>query len=254
MKQLIGLCFVVLIIIACGGNGNYTYELIREETHSWSSVGITSVEATTVNGDIEVSSRQDTTITLDVRKRCFGEDSLDAEEHIALIEIATQINSGVLEVDADMPSDEDRSYQASFDFRMPDDIYVDLVTLNGDVAVKDMIGGAKIQSTNGSLRFQNFAGNADADTENGSIDCEMNVVVATDIITLSSENGNAIVNMPSDAAVTFDLRTTNGSITISDFTNVVYTINEAHHKTGTINGGGATLDVTLTNGDVLVDG
>lgn len=253
MKKLFGLLIVSFLFIACNGDGDYTYEMVREESHSWSSVGVTSIEVDDVNGDIEVAARQDTIITLDVTKRCFGEDSIDAEEHIANIEIATQVSGGILMVDADMPSDQERSYSATLDIRAPDALYLDLLTLNGNVTVRNMVNGATIHSTNGNISMQNFQGNIDGETTNGTIECDMDAFAANETMTLSSGNGNVNVDLPSTVAASFDLRTTNGDITITGFSNISYTTNEPHHKVGTINSGGATIDINATNGNIVLD-
>jgi DUF4097 and DUF4098 domain-containing protein YvlB len=254
MKKLYGTLAIVLLCIACNGEGDYTYEMIREETHSWSSVGIVRVDVDDVNGDIDVTARQDTTITLDVTKRCFGEDSVDAEEHITNIEITTQITSGELAVEADMPTDQERSYSASLDFRMPDSLYMYLLTINGSITVRNMRNGASIYTTNGALSVQNFEGSINGETLNGNIVCDMNALTSSEGIDLLSENGDITTDVPSTVTATFDLSNNNGNITISGFTNVVYTTNQPNHKAGTINGGGATIDIYTNNGNIDLNG
>jgi DUF4097 and DUF4098 domain-containing protein YvlB len=245
---------MIILFTGCESDTDYTYEMIREETHSWSSIGIASIDVDDVNGDIDITARQDTTITLDVTKRCFGEDSVDAEEHIVNIEITTQISSGVLTVEADMPSDQERSYSASLDFRIPDSVYVDLLTVNGSITLRNMRNGATIHSTNGALSIQNSEGSIDGETLNGNIECDMNIFTSSETMDLLSENGNIDVDIPSSVSASFDLSNNNGDITISGFTNVVYTINEPNHKAGTINGGGATIDIVTNNGNIDLNG
>ncbi len=253
MKKILISLFTILILIACSGEKNYTYELTRSETHSWSSTGINSIDANTINGSIDVTARQDTTITLDITKKCLGEDSIDAEEHIAEIEISTNISGGELFVNAYMPDEQDRDYTASFDFRMPEVLYLDLSTINGSIAITNMLGGAKVRSINGGFTFQNVEGAIEGETTNGSIDCDMNQLLANESITFTTDNGSVLINLPTAVAVSFDLENDNGNISITGFTNVNYTTNEPRHKVGTINGGGAPIDVITINGDISLE-
>lgn len=254
MIKLFGAILVIISLIACGNDhADYTYELTKKETYTWAGVGITSLDASTVNGDVAVTARQDAAITLDVTKECLGEDSTDAEEHITNIEINTDVNGSELIVDADMPGDDDRNYSASLDFLTPNSLYLDLLTTNGSITIRNMLGGARIRSTNGGLMLDNFEGSIDGETVNGSIECDMNDLAVNESLSFLTANGNATISLPLTVTASFDLENTNGDIDITGFANVNYSLNEVHHKVGTINGGGAQIDVTVTNGDITLE-
>lgn len=254
MKKLLGGLFIVMLIIACGSDpANYTYELTKDETYTWAGIGITSLDASTVNGDVTVNARQDAAIALTVTKECLGEDSTDAEEAMANIQINTDVNGSELIVDVDMPGDDERDYEAHLAFLTPSSLYLDLLTINGSITIRNMLGGARMRSTNGTLTLENFEGNVDGETINGGINCDMNALTTGESLLFRTENGNTNISLPLLVATSFDLENDNGDIDINGFANVVYTVNEVHHKVGTINGGGAQIDVQVTNGNITLE-
>jgi len=254
MKK-IGLFLIIsLSVMSCGDSDseNLDYELQLTENRSWPAANLTQLEATTVNGYITVMALQDTLVTVEITKECLGEDSTDAAAHISNIVISENINGGMLILEADMPGDDDRNYEADFDFSAPEDIYLDLVTVNGAVSVIDMVGGLDILITNGAITTQNLEGSIDGTTTNGAIDCDMALLGSSDSAVLTTTNGAVTLSLPANVSASFDAETTNGTVTVTGFTAVNYSVNETEHKAGTIGGGDATITIEVTNGDITI--
>lgn len=251
MKKICPFVLMLLMLMSCG-NDEFDYELELTENRTWSATNLTQLDATTINGSITVLGSQDTLITVVIAKKCLGKDSTDAAAYINNITITENINGGMLTLEADMPSNNDRNYVADFDFSAPEDIYLDLTTLNGAVSVIDMVGGLDIMITNGAIATQNFEGSIDATTTNGAIDCDIALLDASDSAVLTTANGEVDIFIPSDVSASFDAETTNGNVTVTGFTAVNYTINETNHKAGTIGAGDATITITVTNGNITI--
>jgi DUF4097 and DUF4098 domain-containing protein YvlB len=243
--------FLVAMLMSCA-NGDYDYQLEVTETRMWPTTGISQIAATAENGNITVSATTDDSITAEITKKCMGQDSLDAQEHIDDIVVSDYISGGQLNIDADMPDDENRSYAASFDINTLAATSLDLNTVNGTLSLADMIADAELTTTNGAVTVQNHQGSVDAQTTNGEIDCDLVLLDATESVVLLTVNGEAILSLPSDVSAKFDATTTNGTVTVSGFSAVNYTIDESNHKAGTIGAGDAIITITVTNGNITI--
>lgn len=245
--------FVIILIIACTTKAEpEEYELERTETRTWPATGIIQIIASTENGIISVSTTTENTITADITRKCTGEDSVDAEEHIDSIVVTETVGLGLLILQAEMPDDGEHNYQADFEMTAPQSIYLVLSTVNGTISVEDMIAGAGIRIVNGTITTQNLQGGIDGAIVNGTIDCDMAELGATESAILSLTNGNVTLSLPSDVSASFDAETENGEVTVTGFGTVTYTINEPMHKVGTIGAGDATIVITVVNGNITI--
>ena len=254
MKR-IGLFLVMsLVLMQCGDStATLDYELELTENRAWPTANLTELDASTINGGIAVLGTQDTLITVVITKRCNGEDSTDAASYMNNIVITENISGSMLSLDADMPDDSARGYLCDFDFTAPPDIILDLVTVNGGISVIDMTGGLDVLITNGAISTTNLEGSINGTTTNGSIDCDMALLGTSDEAVLTTTNGSVTLSLPSDVSASFDAETTNGTVTVTGFTTVNYTINETDHKAGTIGAGDAMITISVTNGDVTIE-
>lgn len=151
-----------------------------------------------------------------------------------------------------MPDDDKRDYRADFDMSARQSIHVNLATVNGTIVVENMIAGANIGVTNGSITTDNLRGSINGAIVNGEIDCDMDLLAATESALLAATNGNVTLSLPSDVSAQFDATTVNGTVTVSGFPSVSYTINESNHKAGTIGTGDATITISDVNGNISI--
>ncbi|KPK62779.1 hypothetical protein AMJ83_09865 [candidate division WOR_3 bacterium SM23_42] len=253
-KYLIMFFCVAMIATVCTqeNGGAFDYNMVRTETRTWHTSEVTQIHATTVNGDMAVAALQDTLVTAEITRSCTGADSADAEAHIANIAISESINEGQLNLEADMPDDAARDYQADFDITSPQSKYVNLTTVNGDVTVNDMIDGARVVITNGGIATANLRGGFDGVIVNGTINCDMEALELGESALLVTTNGAVNLKLPADVSANFNAATTNGEVVVTGFASVTYTIDEENHKAGTIGGGGAVIDIGVVNGDITI--
>jgi len=253
-KTLSLFALALLLIIACGDETTEDYQLEDTETYTWSAGGINQIIGITVNGDITVIAVQETTITAVVTRICIAEDSTTAAEHIDDIVVTDTISSNILTLEADFPDTtmENIDLTANFDFTCPEQLYLDLAIVNGSASLSDMIAGADIVLVNGSLTMDNCQGSIIGTLLNGTIDCDLSVLAAADSAILTLTNGDITLSLPSDVSATFDAFTGNGTVTVTGFSSVSYTTDESNHKAGTIGGGGAVIDLGVTNGNIIL--
>ncbi len=108
----------------------------------------------------------------------------------------------------------------------------------------------KAETTNGHVRLDRCAGSIDASTTNGRITAELLSVERNHTNRLSTTNGRVELTVPTTLAADIDASTTNGSIE-SDLPVATHTFGK-HSLRGTINGGGAPLRISTTNGSIEI--
>jgi DUF4097 and DUF4098 domain-containing protein YvlB len=253
-KKISLIVIAAVLIVTCGDETTEDYRLEDTETYTWSAGGINQINGITLNGDITVTAVQETTITAIVTRICIAEDSSVAAEHIDDIVITDDVSNNILTLQAEFPdtTPEDIDLTANFDFSCPEQLYLDLSTVNGSVSVTDMIAGADIGLVNGDITTDNFQGSIVGTLVNGTIDCDLSVLAAADSAILTLTNGDITLSLPSDVSAAFDAFTGNGTVTVTGFASVNYTTDESNHKAGTIGGGGAVIALQATNGDIIL--
>ena len=251
---LLLLSAVLVVGSGCPHNNNdYDYKLEVTETRTWPVSSITQIAATTKNGNIEVSATQDTEITAVITKRCYGKNRADAEDYIDNVVVEDSIAGNLLTLTADMP-DGRRNYGADLEIFAPESTYLNLATVNGNLSLTNTTAGANLLGTNGNISTQNFRGSINGVITNGNVNCDYAELAAGESAALVITNGNTQLSLPSNVSATFDAQTTNGSVAVTGFPSVTYTINETNHKAGTIGGspGSASISIIITNGNITI--
>lgn len=268
-NQLRRLLCLSLLAAAC----LYTYRLDDSESHTYAAAGVNVLSASTRNGDITVtaSPNTDDSVRVMVVKYAYGRDRADAEQTLrSLVFSDTVIGTELreLRVKESMPGSS-RPYGASFTITAPESIDLSLTTTNGDVTVQNMVGGIRATTTNGKVELTGTAGTASVSTTNGSldarvhrgafygattngtVDCDLAALRPSENVGLATTNGKVTLLLPDDVSAVIEATNTNGFLTIYDFT-VVYEIQEEHHLRARIGSGASTVNITTTNGDVVV--
>ncbi|TMQ57170.1 MAG: DUF4097 domain-containing protein [Candidatus Eisenbacteria bacterium] len=128
---------------------------------------------------------------------------------------------------------------------------VEATTTNGDIRVGDVRGGVTLATTNGEIELTGMTGEAAARTTNGSVVAEVRGVSPTGGIDLMTTNGNVEAYFPNDLKAAVEAVTTNGRVAIT-FPITSRGVMTSKSIRGTINGGGATISLATTNGNVEV--
>jgi hypothetical protein len=255
---------VALLALAC----IYTYRLEVPETRSHSAGGITDISATTKNGRIAIAGTGDTAVNISIVRVAYGRNEEDARKAIANVVVTNSLVGSQLQLNAEMPGG-NRNYGASFQVSSPPAVGLVLATTNGEVTATSMTSGvsatttngrigltdtrgaASLNTTNGAVEVAVHRGSVDAHTTNGTVDCDIAELRTSETVILQTTNGAVILLLPADVSATVDATTTNGTITINDFT-VSYEIQETGHVRGRIGSGVSAINISTTNGNVIV--
>jgi hypothetical protein len=141
------------------------------------------------------------------------------------------------------------------------------VVSGGGMTIEGVDGQIEVENNNGSITLNDVGGSVMAHSLNGKVVATMKRVAAQQAMAFSSMNGSVDVTLPPDTKANLKLRTDNGDVW-TDFDvqmkpgnqpNVVDTrrgnirrIDVDRSFVGTINGGGADIELRTMNGNVYI--
>ena len=211
-------------------------EAVRIETFTYSAFGVEGLTITNVNGYIYISNAQNDSVTVHITKRCRGNDREDSEAHLDSIVVIEEASTERIELQIDIPENDQRQYNADFDITLPNTLALLLTSVNGEI------------------KIDNHAQSILAMTVNGNLDVDMDVLPSGSSVDLSCTNGNISLDLPSNVSAEFMARVTNGAITINGFPAIQYTTDEEKFKTGIIGAGEAGVHLAIVNGNIEMKG
>jgi hypothetical protein len=124
-------------------------------------------------------------------------------------------------------------------------------TVNGTIDVTSTSGRVEVNTTNGNIRLVGIQGATRASTTNGGIQAEIRRLDSGAGVELSTTNGDLTVVLPAGLKAQLEAMTTNGRVSVGF---PVEMVGRASSKMvrGRIGGGGAAVNLTTTNGDIVV--
>jgi len=140
--------------------------------------------------------------------------------------------------------------------KVPKGVVVDLRTTNGGVRLNNLSNDIHAKTTNGGVKGVNItAGLIDASAVNGGVEFELaSPLDATDSVEMETVNGGVELSLPTESKATIAARCVNGGVRVegleiareeqgNDF-------ERRRRLNGTMNGGGAKVNMSTTNGGV----
>jgi hypothetical protein len=135
-----------------------------------------------------------------------------------------------------------------FTIDVPEGVHFVGRTVNGSVKASGLRANVEAYTVNGSVALE-AAGNARAETVNGSIRATLGKADWKDALAFKTVNGSVTVSLPAGASTAVRFETVNGSIS-NDFTLTGETRTSRRELSGTIGSGGRELSVKTVNGSV----
>jgi DUF4097 and DUF4098 domain-containing protein YvlB len=215
------------------------------------------VEISNVNGKIDIQPASGTTVEVVAEKTARGASSEAAKEALGRIEIQETVSPSSIRIETRIQRTggiiNGGNTQVHYTVKVPASADVKFTTVNGGIELTGLTGRITAESTNGGVKAHNVSGAIDASTTNGGIEVEL-TRVAESGVKLGCTNGGIELRLPASARATISARITNGGID----TNGVQ-IDRTGESTkrrleGTMNGGGAHIEIEGTNGGIRISG
>lgn len=241
------------------GEGDFSFDFASgRASDTWSrSYDLAAggrLEVINVNGEIraEASTGSRVEITAERTARAGSDDA--ARDLLGAVEMREEAGGQKVRVQLIPPKMRFGGVKATFVVRVPAGVHVDLRTVNGGVRLDNVGGEVRATSTNGGVKGR-VAGVSivEARTTNGGVDLQVTGPVAADgHVNLTSVNGGVRLAVPDDTRADVNARCTNGRVSVTDLPLNVDGERNRRRLQGSMNGGGARIDLQTTNGGVSI--
>lgn len=206
---------ILLVFVFCVFVGGCV-ELVSYEREVKLSVAAEvggNFQAKTHNGKIGVSGVEAGRCDVVAKITGRAETLEKAKELAERVEVRLVGSGKRLSVKIDKPKSTRKSHVGvSLDVTVPHETGLDLMTHNGKVVVKSIVGNVKAVTHNGSIRGEVIDGDVNFNTHNGSIKC-YEILGGVRAVT---HNGSVDVRLAADSGsvVNVDVHTHNGSVSL----------------------------------------
>jgi hypothetical protein len=242
------------------GEGDFSFEFASGKasdtwTRSYPLSAGGRLEIINVNGEIRAEAAPGGAVEVRAERTARAGSDESARELLGKVEMREEVSGQRVRIETITPRLRLGGLTASFVVRVPPGVHVDLRTVNGGVRLDNVGGEVRATSTNGGVKGRVAAVSlVDARTVNGGVDIEVTGPVAADgRLTLSSVNGGVRLAVPADTGAEVTARCTNGRVTVSDLPLAAPEGESSRRRLqGTMNGGGARIDLQTTNGGVAI--
>lgn len=210
------------------------------------------LEIINVNGQITAEASTGSTVEVSAERSVSATSDEAARDVLAKIEMREEVGAERVRVETIAPRVRLGSHKVLFTVKVPAGVHVDLRTINGGVRLENVGGEVRATSTNGGVRGRIAAASlVEARTTNGGVDLELTGALAPEgRLMLTSVNGGVKLKVPPDTQAQVRARCTNGRISVTDLPFAAEGEQNRRRVDGTLNGGGARIELQTTNGGV----
>ena len=216
-------------------------------------------ELINVNGRITAETTDGKDVVVEGRRTVKGRSDEAAKEMLAKLEIREEVGGKSVRVESRPPRISGfGGHEIEWTVKVPKGIVVDFRTTNGGVRLNGLSGEIHAKTTNGGVRGANLIiDSLEASVVNGGIEIDLGAPLdSTDTIELTTVNGGVQLGLPSESKATITARAVNGGVRAADELKITRdeeggTEREQRRRlSGVMNGGGAKVNVSTTNGGV----
>jgi hypothetical protein len=250
--------------IKTSANGNLSFDLAAgkaEETWSrtYKLADKGRLELINVNGRITAEATEGPELVVEGKKTAKASSDEAAKELLTRLEIREEAGDSTVRIESRPPRLSGlSSHEIQWTVKVPKGIIVDLRTTNGGVRLNNLSNEIHARSTNGGVHGEHLDAHIiEASTVNGGIEIEtITPLAAGDSIELEAVNGGVGLMLAPDSKASIEARCVNGGVHVEDLS--IKRPDEGNQNdferrrrlTGEMNGGGAKVSMSTTNGGV----
>jgi hypothetical protein len=258
-----GAAFAVLVIGGAGcdvsvdGSGGFNFELVsgraEEEwtrTYPLASGGL--LEIVNINGRITAEVGEGPAVEVRAARIARAATDEGARELLAQVEMREEVGEARVRIEVRPPRVSGlRSHEVRWTVRIPKGVNVNFRTVNGGVRLTGLEGEVRARTTNGGVTAKGLRATAlEASVTNGGVDIELASAPSTGAFDLEATNGGVTLALPADSKADVSARCTNGGISVSGLELEIQGEQSRRRLQGRLNGGGARVSLSTTNGGV----
>jgi len=266
LSVLAAILAVGLATAACdiqAGNGKFDIDIATgKATETWSrSYKVADkgrFELINVNGKIIAEATDGAEVVVEGRKTAKARSDEAAKDLLTRMEIREEVGESTVRVESRPPRLSGFSSQEiEWTVKVPKGVVIDVRTTNGGVRLSNLSNEIHAKSTNGGVRAENIDPSVlEASTVNGGIEIEISKALeANDSIDMEAVNGGVTLRLTADSKATIEARCVNGGVKVEEGLEIKrdeepQEFERRRRLTGTMNGGGAKVRMSTTNGGV----
>lgn len=255
--HLTSVALLLMMLALAAGAQATTQTATQQETFSLVAGG--TFVLSNVNGSVTIEGWEGSEISLEAVKKAKSGSRESAQEALENIRLEIDRSADRIEIKTRLPKSSTgfnfgrgTSASVSYSLKIPDGLNLRISTVNGGLEARNLDGRMKFSSTNGSIQVESATGSVRASTTNGRIEVQLDEVTADEDLAFSTTNGSIRLQLPADIQADIEARTVNGNIDSDLPVEVTGHINRRRLE-GTINGGGAKLHLSTTNGSIRLE-
>lgn len=212
------------------------------------------VEVSNINGKIDVEPAQGNTLQVRAIKKAKGASDEAAKSALDRITIAEDASPAQVKIETKIAHASGLfnggNLQVEYHLKVPNGAEVHFSNVNGGIEISGFQGRIDARTTNGAVRARDVSGQVQARTVNGGLDVDL-VKLADGGVRLDCTNGGIKLKLPRDAKATLSVHIVNGGISTGDLP-IETTDSSRRRIEGRMNGGGAPVEVSGTNGGIAI--
>ena len=248
------------------GNGNFDIEFASgKATDTWTRTYKMAAdgrfELINVNGRIHAEPADGAEIVVEGRRTAKGSSDEAAKANLAKLEIREEVGETRVRVESRPPrlSGFNSGHEIEWTVKVPKGVIVDLRTVNGGVRLNGLSGEIHAKTTNGGVKGMGLiVDTIDASAVNGGIEIELGAPLdAVDSVELQTVNGGISLALPVESKATIAARAVNGGVRTNNLDIAKEDrgreMGPTRRLNGTLNGGGAKVNLNTTNGGVRIE-
>jgi len=270
-----GKAFVLTAILAVGlatagcdiqtGNGDFSIDFASgKATETWSrSYKVPAsgrFELINVNGRISAGPTDGTEVIVEGKKTAKAGTDESAKELLAKLDIREEVGESTVRVESRPPRLSGFSqHDIEWTVKVPKGVVVDFRTTNGDVRLNDLSNEIHAKTTNGGVKGEGILpSKIEASAVNGGVEINLGEPLdENDSVELETVNGVVSLGLPNESKATISARCVNGGVRVDGvkIEREDSGSNDYERKrrlSGTMNGGGAKVTMSTTNGVVHI--
>ena len=237
MKKHYFLVFAALLIYSCDEDSvsSNAYESEANESHILNLTTQTELIVQNTNGGVIVTGSDTTSnmYCLITKKVISRVSESDAQSHLSDIDITIQDNADNIKVEVDNPNNDDRDYEITLNFIIPNNFNYILTLGNGNISV------------------ESITKNIIANLGNGNFSADV-ILQDTCLVEVAVGNGNLNLIIPGVTNALLTASVGNGNI-INNGLNFQNQQISNNHFSGTLGNGAGRIMLSLGNGNVTMN-
>ncbi len=250
--------------IKTSANGSLSFDIAAGKatdtwTRSYKIADKGRFELINVNGRISAEPTEGPDVVVEGRRSAKASSDEAAKELLTKLEIREEVSDASVRVESRPPrlSGLSVGHEIEWTIKVPRGVVVDLRTANGGVRLQRLSNEIHAKTTNGGVKGDDLTSTiVEAKTVNGGVELVFGVPLTPNhSVEMESVNGGVSLDLPAESKATITARCVNGGIKVSDLDirrddENATDFERRRRLNGTINGGGARVEMSTTNGGV----